>query len=70
MTNYVTIDLEEDGPIDDAKRAIVEAVINEGRLRMKEEILAKIERRIAENYQDKEMVQFLEELIRELELDL
>ena len=52
------------------EREIVNAVINEGRMRMKEEILARIERKIIENYQDKDMVNFLEELIRDLELDM
>jgi hypothetical protein len=67
MTEYHTITLEG---MTEAQAEIVNAVINEGRLRMKEEILAKIERKITENYQDKEMVKFLEELIRELELDM
>lgn len=67
MTNYTQMDLNG---LDELQESILNAVINEGKLRMKEEILAKIERKIVENYQDKEMVAFLEELIKELELDM
>lgn len=53
------------------ERKIVEAVINEGRMRVKEEILEKIERKITEAYAEdnRDLVNFLEELIRDLELD-
>lgn len=55
----------------DRDRVIVDAVINEGKLRMKEELLAKIERKITEAYakDDRDLVEFLEGLIRDLELD-
>ena len=67
MTKYTTIELTD---LDKGQKAIVEAVINEGRMREKEEILAKIERKITENYDNRELVNFLEELIRDLDLDL
>lgn len=67
MTNYTQMDLNG---LDELQESILNAVINEGKLRMKEEILAKIERKIVENYQDTEMVKFLEELIKEFELDM
>lgn len=65
--DYVEVSLDEMSELD---LAIVRAVMDRGRDEMKEEILAKIERKITENYQDKEMVNFLEELIRDLELDM
>lgn len=69
MTKYTTIELTD---LDKGQKAIVEAVINEGRMREKEEVLAKIERKITEMYaqNNREMVEFLEELIRDLDLDL
>ncbi len=55
----------------DRDRVIVDAVINEGKLRMKEELLAKIERKITEAHAEnnRDLVEFLEGLIRDLELD-
>lgn len=69
MTKYTTIELTD---LDKGQKAIVDAVINEGRMREKEEILAKIERKITEMYSEnnREMVEFLEQLIRDLDLDL
>ena len=69
MTKYTTIELTD---LDNGQKAIVEAVINEGRMREKEEILEKIERKITEMYANNnfEMVEFLEQLIRDLDLDL
>jgi len=69
VTKYTTIELTD---LDKGQKAIVEAVINEGRMREKEEVLAKIERKITEMYaqNNREMVEFLEELIRDLDLDL
>lgn len=68
MTKYTTIEL--DG-LKKAEADIVNAVINEGRLREKEEILAKIERKINEAYanHDRNLAEFLYELIRDLDLD-
>ena len=65
--SYGEISLEETAEED---LAIVRAVMDKGKAEMKEEVLAKIERKITENYHDKEMVNFLEELIRDLDLDL
>lgn len=67
MSKYHKIELDD---LTEIQESILSAVINEGRMRMQEEILSKLERKIVENYQNKEMVAFLEELIRELELDL
>lgn len=69
MTKYTTIELKD---LDKGQKAIVDAVINEGRMREKEEILAKIERKITEMYaqDNREMIEFLEQLIRDLDLDL
>lgn len=69
MTKYTTIELTD---LDKGQKAIVDAVINEGRMREKEEILEKIERKITEMYSEnnREMVEFLEQLIRDLDLDL
>lgn len=69
MTKYTTIELTD---LDKGQKAIVDAVINEGRMREKEEILEKIERKITEMYaqNNREMVEFLEQLIRDLDLDL
>lgn len=66
---YVEIPMDE---FKEDERKIVQAVISEGRMRMKEEILAKIERKITEAYaaNNRELVDFLEELIRDLDLDL
>lgn len=69
MTKYTTIELTD---LDKGQKAIVDAVINEGRMREKEEILEKIERKITEMYSqdNREMVEFLEQLIRDLDLDM
>jgi len=69
MTKYTTIELTD---LDKGQKAIVEAVINEGRLQVKEQVLEKIERKITEMYSQNnlEMVEFLEQLIRDLDLDL
>lgn len=69
MTQYVNLELKG---LQKDQEMIVNAVINEGRMRQKEEILAKIDRKITEAYSnnDREMVNFLQELIRDLDLDL
>lgn len=69
MTKYTTIELTD---LNNGQKAIVDAVINEGRMREKEEILEKIERKITEMYaqDNREMIEFLEQLIRDLDLDL
>ena len=69
MTKYTTIELTD---LDKGQKAIVDAVINEGRMREKEEILEKIERKITEMYSqdNREMIEFLEQLTRDLDLDL
>jgi hypothetical protein len=69
MTQYVSLELKG---LEKDQEMIVNAVINEGRMRQKEEILAKIERKITEAYSnnDTEMVKFLSELIRDLDLDM
>ena len=69
MTKYVGLQL--DG-LTKIQEDLVNAVINEGQMRAKEEILEKIERKITEMYAQNnlEMVEFLEQLIRDLDLDL
>lgn len=69
MTSYVEIDLKD---MNKAELGIVNAVINEGRMRRNEEVLEKIERKITEMYaqNNREMIEFLEQLIRDLDLDL
>lgn len=66
---FTTIALDS---LTEFQQEIVDAVINEGRMRQKEEILEKIERKITEAYaqSNRELVDFLEELIRDLDLDL
>lgn len=66
---FTTIALDS---LTEFQQEIVDAVINEGRMREKEEVLAKIERKITEAYaaNNLELVEFLEELIRDLDLDL
>lgn len=66
---FTTIALDS---LTEFQQEIVDAVINEGRMRQKEEILEKIERKITEAYaqNNRELVDFLEELIRDLDLDL
>ena len=65
---YVEISLDE---LEETDRAIVRSVMDRGRVEMKEEILAKIERKITEAYAEdnRDLVEFLEDLIRDLELD-
>ena len=65
---YVEISLDE---FEETDRAIVRSVMDRGRVEMKEEILAKIERKITEAYAEdnRDLVEFLEDLIRDLELD-
>ena len=66
--SYGEISLEE---MSETDLAIVRAVMDNGRVEMKEELLAKIERKITEAYADdnRDLVEFLEDLIRDLELD-
>ena len=69
MTDYVEIDLKD---MNKAELEVVNAVINEGRMRRNEEVLEKIERRITEAYAEnnRELIDFLEDLIVDLDLDL
>lgn len=66
--DYVEVSLDE---FAEADLAIVRAVMDRGRVEMKEELLAKIERKITEAYAEdnRDLVEFLEDLIRDLELD-
>lgn len=69
MTDYISLELK--GLEKDQER-ILNAVINEGRMRRNEEVLEKIERKITEAYAEgnRELIDFLEELIVDLDLDL
>jgi hypothetical protein len=69
MNGYVSVDLTD---LKQEQKAIINAVINEGRMRRNDEVLEKIERKITEAYaqDNRDLVEFLEELIRDLELDM
>jgi hypothetical protein len=69
MTKYVNLELKG---LEKDQEMIINAVINEGKMRRNDEVLEKIERKITEAYakDDRDLVQFLEELIRDLELDM
>jgi hypothetical protein len=69
MNGYVSVDLTD---LKKEQTAILNAVINEGRMRRNDEVLEKIERKITEAYaqNNRDLVEFLEELIRDLELDM
>ena len=66
MTNYKEIQMNE---FENRDREIVEAVIHEGEMRQGEKVVALLERKITEAYADnnKELVNFLENLIVEIE---
>ncbi len=69
MNGYVSVDLTD---LKQEQKAIINAVINEGKMRRNDEVLEKIERKITEAYaqNNRDLVEFLEELIRDLELDM
>ncbi len=69
MTKYVSLELKG---LEKDQEMIINAVINEGKMRRNDEVLEKIERKITEAYaqDNRDLVQFLEELIRDLELDM
>ena len=69
MTKYREIEMDD---LNELQEAILSSVINNGKMIMKEEILTKIERKITEAYAEnnRDLVNFLEELIRDLELDM
>lgn len=69
MTKYVSLELKG---LEKDQEQILNAVINEGKMRRNEEVLEKIERKITEAYanNNRELIEFLEELIRDLELDM
>jgi len=66
MTNYKEIPMNEFENLD---REIVEAVIHEGEMRQGEKVIALLERKITEAYanNNKELIDFLENLIVEIE---
>ena len=66
MTNYKEIPMSE---FENRDREIVNAVIHEGEMRQAEKIVALLERKITEAYADnnKELIDFLENLIVEIE---
>ena len=66
MTNYKEIPMNE---FENRDREIVEAVIHEGEMRQGEKVIALLERKITEAYADnnKELIDFLENLIVEIE---
>ena len=63
---YTEVNLED---LDDMQTAIVNAVINEGEMRQAEKIVGLIERKITEAYAsgDKNLIEYLESLITEIE---
>ena len=66
MTNYKEIPMNEFENLD---REIVEAVIHEGEMRQGEKVISLLERKITEAYanNNKELIDFLENLIVEIE---
>jgi len=66
MTNYKEIPMSE---FENRDREIVNAVIHEGEIRQGEKIISLLERKITEAYanKNKELVDFLENLIVEIE---
>jgi hypothetical protein len=66
MTNYKEIPMNE---FENRDREIVEAVIHEGEMRQGEKVIALLERKITEAYanNNKELIDFLENLIVEIE---
>jgi hypothetical protein len=66
MTNYKEIPMSE---FENRDREIVNAVIHEGEMRQGEKIISLLERKITEAYanKNKELVDFLENLIVEIE---
>ena len=66
MTNYKEIPMNE---FENRDREIVEAVIHEGEMRQREKVIALLERKITEAYanNNKELIDFLENLIVEIE---
>jgi len=66
MTNYKEIPMSE---FENRDREIVNAVIHEGEMRQGEKVVALLERKITEAYanNNKELVDFLENLIVEIE---
>jgi hypothetical protein len=63
---YTEVSLKD---LDDIQTAIVNAVIKEGEMRQAEKIVALIERKITEAYAlgDKNLIEYLESLITEIE---
>jgi hypothetical protein len=66
MTNYKEIPMNE---FENRDREIVEAVIHEGEMRQGEKVISLLERKITEAYanNNKELIDFLENLIVEIE---
>jgi hypothetical protein len=66
MTNYVNLDIKD---MNETEREIVNAVIHEGEMRQNEKIIALLERKVTEAYgsNSRELIDFLEELIVEIE---
>jgi hypothetical protein len=66
MTNYVNLDIKD---MNETEREIVNAVIHEGEMRQNEKIIALLERKVTEAYGNNnlELIEFLEELIVEIE---
>jgi len=66
MTNYKEIPMSE---FENRDREIVNAVIHEGEMRQGEKVVSLLERKITEAYanNNKELVDFLENLIVEIE---
>jgi hypothetical protein len=64
MTQYNVIELEG---LDEMQTQIVNAVIHEGEMRQTEKVIALLERKMVEEYQDKEKVNFYYNLIAEIE---
>jgi hypothetical protein len=64
MENYVNTAF---GDFTKEQDAVFNAVIYEGEMRQNEKVIALLERKLVESYQDKEMVNFYYNLIAEIQ---
>jgi hypothetical protein len=66
MGDYTSVVLDN---LDETQEKLINSIINEGQMRQGEKIVALLERKITEAYADnnKELIDFLEKLIVEIE---
>jgi hypothetical protein len=66
MGDYTSVVLDN---LDETQEKLINSIINEGQMRQGEKVVALLERKITEAYADnnKELIDFLEKLIVEIE---